>query len=92
MILGADMRKNEILTISSGKPVGLRNWFDYLGYNGIEDEMYSFSYQGCKISIPLKRADCLTIGRYEFEVKDATKESITLKYLGRKKRRRPKSL
>ena len=60
--------------------------FEDLKYCGIESGCYIFLLDDdCKISIPVEKQR-IEINRYQFEIKEASKDSITMLYLGPRKK------
>jgi hypothetical protein len=79
------MKEGDKIVLKKGSPVRIGRWWNYIEYEGTNEGNYVFFFDDCKISIPLERAKHFEINKYQFEFKEASQESISLKYLGPKK-------
>jgi hypothetical protein len=84
------MKKNATFVLPKNEQVNIGKYWENLEYGGIENGNYTFYFGDCKISIPTERAECLEINKWTFNAEEPSQDSITLKYLGPKKR--PKRL
>jgi hypothetical protein len=82
------MKRNSVLVLTKNEAMRMTPSWNYLEYGGIDNGNYTFFFDDCKISIPFERANQVGINKYQFVVEEASQESISLKYLGLKKKSR----
>ena len=82
------MKKGTVLSIHKGKKVPIQihhnSPIEDLGYNGIKDGNYLLSLDNCDLTISIK--DRIEINRYQFEIQEASGDSITMRYTGLRKK------